>query len=133
MRDPGSTEHTELAIPAWPDFLFLVRLHVGAVASRMDMTVQEIEDLHLAVDELCLSLLGPAEPPRGRLEVSVTWDDEALDVRCRLSGNDSATAALDPIAGRILTALVDEHGLTADEGAPVAWLRKRREALRPAP
>ena len=133
MRDPGSTEHTELAIPAWPDFLFLVRLHVGAVASRMDMTVQEIEDLHLAVDELCLSLLGPAEPPQGRLEVSVTWDHEALDVRCRLSGDDTAKAALDPIAGRILNALVDEHGLTVEQGEPVAWLRKRREALRPAP
>ncbi len=131
------TEHTELSIPAWPDLLFLVRFHVGAVASRMDMTVEEIEDLHLAVDELCLSLLGPSEPATGRLHVEVTWDEGDIAVRCRLTERGSGTAPgstlPDPISARILTALVDEHGTAVEGGDPVAWLRKRRELLLPPP
>ncbi len=122
------TQSVELAIPARGDFLFLTRAAVGAVAARVGMTVEEIEDLNLAVDELCLSLLGPDEASDGRLELHAEWADGAITVRCRLDGAAAGGAALgfpDEISERILGALTDGHGLDRDGAARVGWLTKR--------
>ena len=46
-----------LSIPVSADLLVLVRLTAATVASRAGFDVEEIEDLRLAVDELCISLV----------------------------------------------------------------------------
>lgn len=136
-RDNDGVDHdlndsVALTIPAAPEFLQLVRLHVGAVGARIDMTVEEIEDLHLAVEELCLSLLSPNGGSDGRLVVDVGWDATSLEVTCTLVGGDGAdrpigsSALPGDLSKRILDALVDEHGSSLDGGAPTVWLRKRR-------
>ena len=140
LEDVAVTEQIELILPAQPEFLFLARLHVGGVASRMAMTIAEIEDLQLAVEELCLTLLGPNGPYEGRLRFDVRWDSELIEVRCQLteapaldaSGAGDLSAGLPhSLSERILDALVDEHGASVENGARVAWLRKRREHSRP--
>ena len=47
----------ELTLSVADDLLALARLTVSAVASRAGFDVEEIEDLRLAVDELCLQVL----------------------------------------------------------------------------
>lgn len=125
-------QHLELSFPAKGDFLFLARLAVGAVAARVGLTVEELEDVHLAVDELCLLLIGPEEATDERLECSVGWDDDELSVRCRLlAGSGSAPGPRrgrfdDEFSERILDALVDDHGVSEVDGVPTGFLTKRR-------
>lgn len=124
------TQSIELTLPAWGDFLFLARSAVGAVAARVGMTVEEIEDLNLAVDELCLSLIGPEESKEGRLELSAEWDDREVTVRCHLeapgTASDAAAGFPDEISERIIGALTDRHGLERDGTVRTGWLTKRR-------
>ena len=45
-----------LSIPSGADLLVLARLTAATVASRAGFDVEEVEDLRLAVDELCVAL-----------------------------------------------------------------------------
>ena len=131
------TDHVELSVPARAAFLSLARLHVSSVAAMVEMTIEELEDLNLAVEELCLTLLGTETQREGRLVLDARWDDGLVEVTARLvdagvAGAAPSTAGLpESLSQRILDALVDEHGTSTESGVPVAWLRKRR-GQRPA-
>ena len=133
------TDHVELTLPARPDLLVLARMTVGAVAARAEMAVDDIEDLRLAIDELCLSAVGDREG--GRLELRYDWDPEEMLVSCTFRPSDSdgiyqKSVTDDDLADtlgqlptdlseRILDALVDEHGRDAVAGGQRAWFKKR--------
>jgi hypothetical protein len=130
MPTEPKTQHLELTLPAAPECLSLARLHVGVVASWIDMTLEETEDLQLAVEELCLSVLAHGHDDLGRLQLDVRWGPAQVDVRCRLVGRTAGAAAgaVEPseLSRLILDALVDAHGTTSHDGVEVAWLEKRR-------
>lgn len=142
-------DHIELSIPARADLLQLVRLTAGVVAARADLGLDDVEDLRLGVEELCLSLVGPTGNAPGRLVLRYRWDDETIEITCTLTADDAhREAAKDeerhPPAGpqdhfdgqdeavrrdlssQILDALVDEHGDTRKDRAASAWLRMHR-------
>jgi len=48
----------ELTFPVRSDLLVLARLTAAALASRADFGIEDIEDLRLVVEELCLSVVG---------------------------------------------------------------------------
>jgi serine/threonine-protein kinase RsbW len=120
----------ELSIPVESDLLVLVRLTAAAVASRADFDIEEIEDLRLAVDELCLSVLSGRT--RGRLHLTFLGLPEEIEVSCLYEGDQQPVAAhhelgeIDDLSVRILDALVDSHGVRSVEGRGGAWLRKQR-------
>jgi serine/threonine-protein kinase RsbW len=120
-----------LSIPASADLLVLVRLTAATVASRAGFDVEEIEDLRLAVDELCISLVN--EGGGGRLELEFIRDAGLIEVSCthRAMSDDSVVEAvsdpaLEGLSARILDALVDAHGRENRGGYERAWLRKQR-------
>jgi serine/threonine-protein kinase RsbW len=136
------SDTVELSIPARPELLSLARLAVAAVAARAGFDFEEIEDLRLALDELCAPLIGSCEPveagtgsadppadPSPRLTLVLTWDDESIEVRCQRSGpaSDTMDAFEQDLSDRILDALVDEHGRHGGNEVQ-AWLRKHRSA-----
>jgi serine/threonine-protein kinase RsbW len=121
--------NVELSIPAHADLVVLARLTAATVASRAGFGVEDIEDLRLAVEELCLSLVGPDDD--GRLHLQFDVEDGAIRVECWF---EPVTAALvgerrspDDLSLRILDALVDDHGRDLRGGRQCAWLRKLRE------
>jgi hypothetical protein len=123
-----------LEVPARAEALSLVRLCVAGAAAMTGAMVAEIEDLQLATEELCLSLL-PNEPAgEDRLAVEVEWDDASVLVRCRVAVDlaerrreqDASDALPAGIVDRILDALVEEHGTSVVGDDVVAWLRVRR-------
>lgn len=120
----------ELTIPVQPDLLVLVRLTAATVAARADFDMEEIDDLRLAVDELCLAVI--AGHSEGRLRICYSNSSEEIEVTCHLEATDQSTPAaaeddeIQELAARILDALVDEHGRDARGDRPGAWLRKRR-------
>ncbi len=141
MSSETSNERVELTIPATVEWLVLARTTGAAVASRWSFTYDEIADLRLAIDELCLTLV--EGPNAERIELTYSLTEEALSVEGRtVLAKPGASAASDSgatgdftlsaeLSGRILDALVDEHGIRdgAGEGAKTAWLRKKRSAL----
>lgn len=122
------TDLVELTIPVTADLVVLARFTAATVASRADFDVEEIEDLRLAVDELCLSVV--QDGVAGELNLQFMHDGEEIEVSCRHKGirppPSAADEHLDGMSGRILDALVDTHGLRIEDGQRHAWLRKRR-------
>jgi hypothetical protein len=135
----GVTEinRVELALAADAQMLFLARMTGAAVATRADFNYEQVEDLRLAIDELCIGLMSTVSGP-GRITFVFQWDEEgALEVTGRLTpdgepsvnGHGTATAGSDvsfELSERILDALVDDHGAEVTGGAHRAWLRMRR-------
>ena len=120
----------ELSLPVSADLLVLARLTAATVASRAGFDVEEIEDLRLAVDELCVSLVN--EGDGGRLQLEFVRDAGLIEVSCihqaASGGQVMASDDHSPIdlSARILDALVDEHGRDSRDGHERAWLRKQR-------
>lgn len=123
----------ELVIPARPELLFLARMTAAAVASRADFGYDRIEDLRLALDELCLALLQESSA-HGRLHLSLSWCDDAVEVVATLEDAEHANRAREvddhsfvpgsaELSERILDALVDSHGSHESDGMAVSWLR----------
>jgi hypothetical protein len=123
------TDVVELTIPVQADLVVLARLTAATVASRADFDVEEIEDLRLAVDELCISVI--PDSLEGRLDLTFSRDNDVVEVSCQYDGALAGLPApsgesLDGLSARILDALVDEHGHSKMDGQHRAWLRKRR-------
>src|SRR3989449_9295119 len=53
----------ELKIPGRPDYVVVVRLTAAAVAGRMGLSYDDIEDLKVAVGEACSPALLTGAPP----------------------------------------------------------------------
>jgi len=145
--DEPSDGHIELSIPARRELLQLVRMTAGVVAARLNLGLNDVDDLRLAVEELCLSLVGPTGDTPGRLVLRYEWDHDTIDVACTLCPEDGpspsgvrqrdhvqpespVTAPVGDVridlSSQILDALVDDHGETDVDGHPGAWLRMRR-------
>jgi serine/threonine-protein kinase RsbW len=128
----GAGDRVELTFPARGDLIVLARLVTSAVSARAGFDIEELEDLRLAVGELCLLTLEGSDGGDGDLCVELTVLSQAIGVVCTLAGagvasvpgpNGNETAQL---SEQILDALVDDHGRERLDGSVRAWLRKRR-------
>ena len=127
---PDPAEDILLAFPAWRTNLRIARLAVSSVAADAGFGLEDIEDLRVAVTELCGALLGPAADDEvddgvvGRIELRLRVDagDVVLDGR-----RDPAPGPgpdLDPIARELLAVITDHHTLGAVDGHWGFSLRK---------
>ena len=134
MTTPGSSDrdHVEICFPADVDFVVIARFGAAAVAARANFDIDEIEDLRLAVDELCVSF-GPLSENRSvRIEFDRAGD--LVKVTCRFESADDPSAPgdevldwkrTDDLSRQLLDALVDAHGREVLDGSRCAWLEKR--------
>jgi hypothetical protein len=89
----------------------------ASLASRMGFNYDHIEDLRIAVDELCFCLTGRRGRP-GRIVLIYRMGPEGL----RIDGvGPAASGATSPpvlteLSQRILRAVADEHGVEAEDG-----------------
>jgi anti-sigma regulatory factor (Ser/Thr protein kinase) len=116
-----------LVLPSTPEFLRLARVTASGLASRMGFTVDDVEDLRLATDELCFALTG-APAPEGTVELRYRLLGTSLEVEGlgRFNGAASLPLTLTDFSERILDALVDDHELSAIDGMPRFRLLKHR-------
>jgi anti-sigma regulatory factor (Ser/Thr protein kinase) len=119
-------DEVRLAVPATPEFLRLARVTATGLASRLGFTFDEVEDLRLAIDELCYSLIG-SKGRAGTVELRYLVRAQALEVE-GVGAFDEPVGELrlSELSERILTALVDEHELTSGNATPRFRLLKRR-------
>ena len=131
-NEPPVAGLVELTIPVGSDLLVLARLAASTVASRSAFDIEEIEDLRLAVDELCLSVLNGRRT--GTLLLRFDGQEGQIEVWCLYDGSSVASdddriedvPEAGDLSGRILDALVDEHGPAILDGRTGARLCKRR-------
>ena len=130
----GDGDCVVLTFPARGDLVVLARLVASAISSRVGFDIEELEDLRLAVGELCLLALAGSDARHGDLRLEFTVSPESLDISCTLGGAAPATVSrngdgdeADELSEQILAALVDEHGREQEDGTVRAWLRKRRK------
>jgi hypothetical protein len=125
----GNRAEVELTMPAHPSTMLLARLQVAGVGRLLDLGADDVADLRLAIEELCLGVLAQASDGHDRLALQLCWDDAAISASCALLRGDGAASdgwvdvGSRELSSQILGALVDEHG--TDDG-PRAWFRKKR-------
>lgn len=129
---PG--ERVRLELPATPESVAVARLAASAMASRMGFSVDEVEDLRIAVSELCAALYareGPAasEGPAGggggggRLELEYAAGLGALEVTGR---GGEPPGRLSALSEQILSCLADAYETGASpDGRGLFRLTKR--------
>jgi hypothetical protein len=115
IDEPRVGEHEiVLTIPAQPEFLRLARLAAADVGSRCGLAYEEVDDLRIAVDELCHAIMGGAT-------IAPTFEPRTLEIRFALLSDGLAiegvcasdtTPVLNDLSAAILAAVVDEHQLS---------------------
>ncbi|MBV9659826.1 MAG: hypothetical protein JO337_01575 [Acidimicrobiales bacterium] len=121
-----TVDEVRLVVPARPEFLRLARVTAAGLAGRLGFSYDEIEDLRLAIDELCFGLTG-STGRHGTVELTYRIEPGTLTVQ----GHGKFLEAINPIgltdlSKVILGALVDEHSLSTDTDGPHFRLVKRR-------
>jgi serine/threonine-protein kinase RsbW len=108
-----------IRLPAVSAYLSILRTAVAGLAARLDFTLDEIEDLRIAIDEACAMLLGRAIPGTD-LECEFELTDQAMDITVtavtidgRLPGQHTFSwAVLTALAGHVETAAGDDGRVT---------------------
>ena len=127
-EDATAFDEVRLAVPASPEFLRLARVTATGLASRLGFTFDDVEDLRLAIDEMCFTLIG-AKGRSGSIELVYRILDRALDVAGTIEADEIATPELSEWSDQILNALVDEHEVWGDGGRAGFRLLKRRDTV----
>lgn len=120
-----SEDEVRLAVPAKPEFLGLARVTAAGLASRLGFTFDQVEDLRLAIDEMCFGLTG-SKGRDGTLEVRFILGADELTVEGRGRFSVPGPVHLSELSEVILDALVDEHSMAdGAEGPHFSILKKR--------
>ncbi|WP_433083692.1 ATP-binding protein [Dactylosporangium sp. CA-052675] len=122
-----------LAVPASPAYLGVLRTATAGLAARLQFTLDEIEDLRIAVDEACAMLLAVAAdtPQLGdtvELSCRFTVTPDALTVYTTvpLGSPDERLPGGESFAWQVLSALADEVSASVDAHQAGIRLTKRR-------
>lgn len=122
----SNEDEVRLAVPAKPEFLGLARVTAAGLASRLGFTFDQVEDLRLAIDEMCFGMTG-SKGRDGILEIHFLLASDALTVRGEGHFSSPGPVHLAELSEVILDALVDEHSLTDGAGGPAFVLVKKRQ------
>jgi serine/threonine-protein kinase RsbW len=116
---PAARDFVELRVPADPAYLAVVRTAAAGLAARLDLTLDEIEDLRIAVDEACALLLDHRTHRDQSLVATFTMQPSTLDVLVR--GPATLLPERSSFAWAVLEALVG--GVETGADADGAWIR----------
>ena len=88
--EPGPAE-VGLRIPALPEWVGVARLAIAGIASRSGFSVEDIEDLKLAVAEACTCCIqGPGGPD---IAIECSLDERRITISVERAGASGARAA----------------------------------------
>jgi serine/threonine-protein kinase RsbW len=128
--DSGIRDKVGVKMPADGAYLSVLRTATAGLAARLDFTLDEIEDMRIAVDEACAMLLGQAIPGSDLLCEFVLGQD-AMTVCVSVSCLAPRVPAGDTFAWTVLTALAGSVDAQVGPGDVLTIvLRKSRDSSR---
>jgi hypothetical protein len=114
----------QLTIPASPEFLRLARLTAADVGSRAGLTFEEIDDLRIAVDELCFAVVEGAAGAVLDLRFLLRDAEVVVEGHCAV-GTDVPPVKPSDLATTIVAAVVDEFSVDSTDLTRRFSFRKR--------
>ncbi|MGB8649236.1 MAG: anti-sigma regulatory factor [Mycobacteriales bacterium] len=125
----SSQDVVVLRLPAQGAYLSVLRTATASLASRLDFTIDDIEDLRIAVDEACAMLLAQALAGAD-LECAFELSADSIAVAVTVPTLEGEQPSRDTFAWTVLTALAGEvdASVDADKNVTIS-LRKHRADL----
>ena len=122
-----NAEEVTLTMPAVPQLLRVARLTAAGLAGRLGFNFDEIEDVKIAVDELCFALVG-SKGRDGTLTITYRLGEHELriDGEGVFTSEGADSPAPSDLSAQILAAVVDEHEIARDGDTMRFHLLKRR-------
>ena len=132
QRDPAAAhtdrdttqDHVTVGMPAEGAYLSVLRTATAGLAARLDFTLDEIEDLRIAVDEACAMLLSQAIPGTN-LECAFDLGAEEMTITVSVTAAEPRIPARDTFAWTVLSALAgsrpSRRGRTALSRRTCPW------------
>ena len=97
-------DQVTVSMPAEGAYLSVLRTATAGLAARLDFTLDEIEDLRIAVDEACAMLLGQVVPGTG-LDCTFTLGRDLMTISVSVLSQTARPPASDTFAWTVLSAL----------------------------
>jgi serine/threonine-protein kinase RsbW len=119
-------------MPADGAYLSVLRTATAGLAARLDFTLDDIEDLRIAVDEACAMLLSQAVPGSS-LECSFALSPDDITITVSVLSLSPRPPSADTFAWTVLSALAGsvEAQIGPDDRLAIV-MRKTRPNPRPA-
>jgi len=112
-----------LVIPARARYLRLARLTAAGIAGDLGFALEAIEDLRVAVDEVCAILIEKAEHG-AELELVYRSTPDGLSIEGSCA-NPGAVPEVHPVARELLAMTADDYSVYADGDVVSFRLTKR--------
>jgi serine/threonine-protein kinase RsbW len=126
--DRETRDRVRVSMPAEGAYLSVLRTATAGLAARLDFTLDEIEDLRIAVDEACAMLLSQAIPGTS-LECDFELGTDSMTITVLVVAAQPRTPARDTFAWTVLSALAGDVDAKLEPDDRVAIvLRKHRGA-----
>jgi serine/threonine-protein kinase RsbW len=120
-----------IRLPAAGAYLSVLRTATAGLAARLDLTLDEIEDLRIAVDEACAMLLSQAVAGAD-LECEFELRDDTMRVSVSVLTVDGREPSRETFAWTVLSALAGEvDSRVGPENRVTIDLQKRRSTTGP--
>lgn len=123
MDAEPADDSIEITLPARTEFAATLRVICASLGADLGFTVDEIDDLRLALNEIFTSA-AESEGSR-RVELTLRPTGTTIEVTARYEGSDPIE--LDPLAGTILRSVVDVDEARADV---IRFSKRATEAAR---
>jgi serine/threonine-protein kinase RsbW len=115
-----------ITLPASSAYLTVLRTATAGLAARLDFTIDEIEDLRIAVDEACAMLL-PQALPGADITCEFQLEGDTMTVTVSVITLDGQEPSRDTFAWTVLTALAGEvsSGTDVDKRVTITLCKHR--------
>jgi serine/threonine-protein kinase RsbW len=115
MDRPASEKaDVSLRVPAEGAYVSVLRTMTAGLAARLDFTVDDIEDLRIAIGEACALVL-PEAVDGGDLEAAFWQTPGTLTISVRVQTTSRAEPDYESFAWQVLTTLAARATANADE------------------
>jgi serine/threonine-protein kinase RsbW len=121
-------ETVSIKIPASPQYLGVLRLVAAGLGARLKFTLEDIEDLKIAVDELSAYVTG-SQGRDGNLDVRFAIGDDRIEItgKADLAPGYKVRTDLTEFSQMILQTVADSASLEQLDGTPTFSIVKSKK------